>query len=83
MAFTQEATRTPQAIADIEVRLFDPDPTGSGQPSAQYNVQVRLSDGSVRVRSGDLQPHLTQAQINGLLAFMAAMRVKANDEILP
>lgn len=83
MAFTQEPVRTPTAIADIEVRLFDPEPGSGGQQSVSYSVQVRYSDGSRKVLSGDLAPHLTPQQISGLQSFMAAMRTKANDEILP
>lgn len=83
MAFAQEATRTPTAIADIEVRLYSPDPTGDEVAGATYGAQIRMSDGSVVVRTGDLTPQLTQPQINSLLAFMAAMRAKAVDEFLP
>lgn len=83
MAFPTQPTRTPTAIADIEIRLYSPDPTGNESPHAEYSVQVRYSDNSVRVVAGDLVPHLSQGQINGLLSFLADMRVKANNEILP
>lgn len=83
MAFPTEATRTPTAIADISVELFSPDPTGSAVAGARYSVQIRMSDGSVVVRAGDLTPQLTQPQITQLLAFMATLRVKAADEFLP
>ena len=83
MAFPTEPVRTPTAIADIEIRLYSPDPTGSETARAEYSVQVRFSDNSVRVVAGDLVPHLSQAQINGLLNFVADMRTKANTEILP
>ncbi len=83
MAFPEIVVPTPTAIADIEVRLFSPDPTGTGTPSADYSVQVIYSDGSMRVLTGNLVPHLTQGQINSLLSFMASLRVQANDQILP
>jgi hypothetical protein len=83
MAFTQEAPRTPTAIADIEVRLFSPDPLGEATPAAEYSVQVRYSDGNIRALTGNLVPHLTQAQINALLNFMASLRTQAVDQILP
>lgn len=83
MAFTRETPRTPLAIADIAITLFDPDPTGAEPPAASYSVQVRFSDGSINVLTGDLVPHVTTTQINQLLAFMASLRVKAVAEILP
>lgn len=83
MAFSKEPVRTPTGIADIEVRLYSPDPTSEAQSGASFAVQVRYSDGSVKVLTGDLVPHLTTQQINSLLSFMAAMRTKAVAEILP
>lgn len=83
MAFNQEPARTPSAIADIEVCLYSPDPTGAGAAGATYSIQVRYSDDSIRVIKGDLVPHLTPQQGSALLAFMDAIRVKANAEILP
>lgn len=83
MAFVREPVKTPNAIGDIGIELFNPDPTGTGVAGATYSVQVRYSDGSLSVLTGNLVPHLTQAQINSLLAFTAAMRTKAVAEILP
>lgn len=83
MAFPKEAVRIPVAVSDISIQLYSPDPTGSETARAEYSVQVRYSDNSVRVVAGDLVPHLSQAQINGLLNFVADMRTKANTEILP
>jgi len=83
MAFPKEAVRIPIAVSDISIQLYSPDPTGNESPHAEYSVQVRHSDNSLRVVAGDLVPHLSQAQINGLLSFLADMRVKANNEILP
>lgn len=83
MAFPTEPVRTPVDIADISIQLFDPEPGSGGVAAASYSVQVRYNTGEIKVRQGDLVPHLTQTQINSLLAFMAAMRTKANAEILP
>lgn len=83
MTFPTQPIRTPVAIGDIIVELQQPNPDGGGQSRAFYTVQVIHSDGTRHTLTGDLVPHLTQAQIDGLLAFMASMRVKAVDEILP
>jgi len=68
------------AIADIEIRFFDPSPDnleGSAQ-SSTYLVQLRMSDGSLEIQSGNLLPHLTNAEINGLKALLLRLRQKAN-----
>jgi hypothetical protein len=83
MAFQREAARTPAAIGDIEIRLFSPDPTGADSAGATFWVQVKMSDGTTEVRSGNLSPHITTAQRNALLAFMATLRTQAAAEILP
>lgn len=83
MAFSREPTRTPVAIGNIEIRLYDPDPAEMNQRGADFAVVVRFDDGEVKVMRGDLVPHLSQAQINALLGFVADMRTKAETEILP
>lgn len=83
MAFAREASRVPVAIADMEVRLFDPDPLGTETAGAAYSVQIRMSDGSIVTRSGDLVPHISAAQRNSLLSFMQTLRTKAIAEFLP
>lgn len=83
MAFVKETSRTPNVIADISVELFDPAPGSVEIGAVTYSVQIIFSDGSVQVRSGNLIPHLSQAQINSLLAFMATIRLKATAEFLP
>jgi hypothetical protein len=83
MAFSAEPVLTPTAIGEITVHLHSPDPTTIDESRARYTVQVRYSDGSTRVVSGNLVPHLSQAQINGLLGFMDSMRVQAIAQILP
>lgn len=81
MAFTKEPTRVPTAIGDMSVQMFTP--AGGGQGSSDFSIQVMYSDGTMQVKTGNLVPHLTQAQINQLQAFMDALRTKAISEILP
>ena len=83
MAFPRQQARVPVAVADIEIRLYSPDPTGDETPGVSYEVQVRYDSGEVKVLRGNLVPHLTQAQIDALLNFVALMRTKAETEILP
>lgn len=72
MAFTREPVRTPVAIEDVSVELFSPGPSSPGaQAGAAYSVQVRYNTGEIRVLTGNLAPHLTQAQITGLLNFVS------------
>jgi hypothetical protein len=83
MAFSRERAHTPVSIADVTVNLYSPDPAEGGTSRAEYSVQVRYSDGSINLVAGNLAPHLSNAQINGLLSFMTDMRAKAVAEILP
>lgn len=83
MAFDPAASRTPNAIGDMEITLFTPGANSPHQAGANYRLKVHYSDGSVVERSGNLVPHLTQQQINGLLAFMSDLRTQANNQILP
>lgn len=84
MAFEQEPTRTPTGIGNVIVTLKDAVATGETEAyqSAAYQIQVALSDGTVTMRRGNLQPYLTHAQITGLLAFMDDLRAQAASEIL-
>lgn len=83
MAFPKEAVRTPVSIADISIDLFDPDPTGTEAKAASFTVQVRMSDGSTVVRTGNLLLHITTAQRNSLQNFMTNLRAQAVAESLP
>lgn len=83
MTFPKEEARTPLAVGDMWFELHSPDPAGSAPAEATYRVQIRMSDGEIKVAMGDLSPQLTQTQINSLLAFMATMRQKAVVEFLP
>ena len=83
MAFIKEQSKVPSSIGDISVVITDlEDPTENDQ--VHYSVQVLQTDGSIfRVATGNLVPHLTQNQINSLVAFMATLRAKAEAELLP
>lgn len=72
--FPVVTTVTDIGVRDMEVVLFRPT---TGTMTARYNVQVARSDGSIAVRSGDLVPHLTTAEINGLIALMNRLNTKA------
>lgn len=80
MAFPQEQTRTPTSVGTIFIVLKDI----SGHKSARFVIEVEDQNGlTMRTLSGDLVPHLTQAQINGLLGLIADVRTQAEAEILP
>lgn len=83
MAFTKEGVRTPIAIGAIAVQLYSPDPTGTEVAGATFSVQVKMSDGSIKVLDGDLLPHLTAQRKTSLNTFMADLRTQAVTEILP
>lgn len=86
MAFTREAIRTPVAVGEIHIELIDAPlglpPAMPATKGATYRVQILYSDGTTDWRNGDLVPHITQNQINQLLAFMDAMRTKAVAEFI-
>jgi len=80
MAFDPAQPETLTAIGDIEPVITD---HADGSKTMHYSIQVLDQNGSVtRVLTGDEQPHLSQAQIDGLLAFAAGQRGKAEAEIL-
>lgn len=83
MAFGQEASRAPTTIGSIQITLFDP--IGLRATIAgTYVVQVLDQNGQeLKVLTGDLQPHLTAQQINGLIAFMGDLRAQAAAQIIP
>ena len=76
---TRPAAPTPASVEDMEIILFDPGLNNTeGTPqSATYRVQLKLSDGSIEVRQGNLLSHLTNAEINGLKNLLARLRGKA------
>ena len=87
MTFEPAQPEIPAAIGDMEhviTEYVGLDDEGNPRvPTITYSVQVLDQSGNVmQVLTGDEQPHLTQAQIDGLLAFIAAQRAKAVAEIL-
>lgn len=87
MAFERQPAIEPVGIGNIEVVLRD-FPETSDAPwvepgkTARFRVEVQMSDGSTKTLQGDLAPHLSGAQITGLMDFMTDMRAKAEAEIL-
>jgi len=77
MAFEAEQPKAADSVGDIAVIITDySDSEIAG--SATYEVQILQADGSMfRLATGDLSPHLSAAQINGLKALMADIRTKA------
>lgn len=93
MAFERVQAVNPSALGELRVTLIDapgqgdpgnPQATGYMPPrkEACYCIEVQMNDGSTKTLQGDLVPHLSGAQITGLMDFMAAMRAKAEAEIL-
>ena len=77
MAFEAERAKMPASIGDINIVLADYIDEET-QSIASYEVQVLQEDGSMfRVANGDLIPYLSAAQISGLQALMADLRIKA------
>lgn len=72
--FPAISTVTDVGVRDISVELFR---GNDGTQSARFNIQVERSDGSIMVRSGNLGPHLTNAEITGLQTLMNRVRTKA------
>ena len=77
---------TPTAIGDISVILADlpttPDLPPADQKQARYEVQIFYDDGSVKVVTGDLLPHLTGEQKTMLSQLMDDIRALAESIIL-
>lgn len=83
MAFTTEPTRTPTSIGELVLVLKDPDGTN---PNRSIFGEVTVLDQSgevIRLWHGDVQQHLNQAQISGLVSFLDDLRAQAASELLP
>jgi len=83
MAFELEATRTATGILDLMVTMNDvvSEDVQYQAISLQYNVE--MNTGEIVHRRVNLVPHITTAQRNGLIAFMAAVRTLLETEVLP
>lgn len=87
MTFETQNEITAVSISRMEVLLVDA-PTSGGDDNtplreASFAITVELSNGDRIVKRGNLVPHLTTAQITGLLDFMANLRTQAENQILP
>ena len=81
MAFPVEPTRTPTSIGNFYVTLADYADTTD---TVRGIIEVRDQNGDVmRVWTGNLVPHLTSGEINALINFMATLRQRAADQLLP
>lgn len=81
MAFTAIVTPLPQSIADISITITDYLDETETSDSAGYEVQIVYDNGVILVKTGDLVPHLTGAQIAALQTLMADLRMLAQDLI--
>jgi hypothetical protein len=83
MPFDRQLPNTPTAIGEIRIMLADANGVAADM-KAGFFVQVFNQNGELfREISGDLAPHLSTAQRNGLIQLMQDMRAKAVAEILP
>ncbi len=75
MAFDPESNKVPTSIGRIEIVVTDNE---TGTDELTYHVQVKDAAGDVfSNKRGNLVPHLSAAQISGLQALAADVRVKA------
>lgn len=80
MTFTPAGNKVPTSIGAVIVILKE-----DGAPNANYQVVIKDQNGqrmSIPQDTGDLVPHLTNADKAWLIDFMARMRAKATAEFL-
>ena len=83
MTFTPEDTRIPTSIGSIAITLTDQDGVAANH-IATFVIEVEDQDGDMlRVRTGNLEPHLEAAQKTAIVNFLDWVRDKAVDELLP
>lgn len=83
MAFTKPTQPTPAIIGEIRIRdLVDID--GDPNKITAFVTVERLSASGENAGNfnGNLLPHLTTAQKNGIINLFAAIRAKAQTELL-
>jgi hypothetical protein len=78
-----EPVRQPVELGDMEIIITIPDPTTGGNPTVRFGLQVKMSDGSVRTRNGNLWPHLTDQQKTNLQTFISNVYTMAAGKVLP
>lgn len=87
MAFEKPIPRTPVSIKNIVVTLKDIPAVGE-HPARQtigYEFQVMDANGDripLKVDSGNLEPHLSAAQLNQIQTFLTSLRAKIETELL-
>ena len=83
MPFDRQQADTPASIGEIRITIADPDGVISNM-GAGFFVRVLNQNGNLfKEMSGDLVPHLTTAQRDGLIQLMQDLRALAVSEILP
>lgn len=87
MAFTAPGARTPTSIGRLTVILTDRAAVGEEPASQTATYQLTVLDqNGQHIRfggdTGNLVPHITAAQRNALIAFMADLRAQAEQQIL-
>ena len=89
MAFQQETNLTKDEIGDFEIVLFVPQTITAETPQAgSINVQIVLSDGSIKTRSFNLLDRLQddaagQAHLSNLASLRDYVRDRLVAEVLP
>ena len=76
-AFPTITPPTIVGVQDIQYEIFDPDPDGIESQGMNYTAQIVWSDGNITIKSGNLVPHLTGAEITGLQDLATRLRTKA------
>ena len=81
MAFSKQPAPVPSASGPISTSLAD---NGDNTHRYTYSIVVFDQNGAqMGVVTGDLEPQLSAAQATTLGNFMAALRLRAQTEILP
>lgn len=83
MAFTKEKATTAVQVGDLELRIYNPDPTGGEAKAIYAVVHVLMSDNSERERRVDLSDILTAQQITQLNNLGDNLRTQAVSALLP
>jgi hypothetical protein len=84
MPFPKSTRLPPVAIGSLRVNLADVPATGSAPAfkKATYHIELLDANGAVAdTVSGDLRPHLTGPQLNGLVNLLDQLRVKATEAL--
>ena len=82
MAFDKPTQPTPASIGRIAIEIDDETGTPADIQS-RVRIQVKDANGVVAfVWTGNLATHLTTAQKNGIISLLAAIRTKAQTELL-